>query len=65
MPACHHNGAGGLSFADGHAEIKKWRDGQVLKYGRNGVANDSGNFQPQDLTSHDLQWLQDLTTAKQ
>ncbi|MBI3850427.1 MAG: type II secretion system protein [Verrucomicrobia bacterium] len=25
-PASYHNGAGGLSFADGHAEIKKWID---------------------------------------
>lgn len=25
-PASTHNGAGGLSFADGHAEIKKWLD---------------------------------------
>ncbi len=24
MPAYHHNGAGGFSFADGHSEIKKW-----------------------------------------
>ena len=26
LPASYHNGAGGLSFADGHAEIKKWLD---------------------------------------
>ena len=26
VPASYHNGAGGLSFADGHAEIHKWRD---------------------------------------
>ena len=25
-PATYHGGAGGLSFADGHAEIHKWRD---------------------------------------
>jgi len=24
LPASHHNGAGGLSYADGHSEIKKW-----------------------------------------
>jgi prepilin-type N-terminal cleavage/methylation domain-containing protein/prepilin-type processing-associated H-X9-DG protein len=29
-PASYHNGSGGLSFADGHAEIKKWRDPRVL-----------------------------------
>jgi prepilin-type processing-associated H-X9-DG protein len=26
VPASTHNGAGGFSFADGHAEIKRWLD---------------------------------------
>jgi prepilin-type N-terminal cleavage/methylation domain-containing protein/prepilin-type processing-associated H-X9-DG protein len=26
FPASYHNGAGGVSFMDGHAEIKKWLD---------------------------------------
>src|SRR2546426_7399595 len=26
FPASYHNKAGGLSFADGHAEIHRWRD---------------------------------------
>jgi prepilin-type N-terminal cleavage/methylation domain-containing protein/prepilin-type processing-associated H-X9-DG protein len=26
LPASYHNGAAGFSFADGHSEIKKWRD---------------------------------------
>jgi len=30
-PASYHNGAGGISFADGHAQIKKWYDLTVLK----------------------------------
>jgi prepilin-type N-terminal cleavage/methylation domain-containing protein/prepilin-type processing-associated H-X9-DG protein len=30
MPANYHNGACGFSFADGHAEIKKWRDRDTL-----------------------------------
>jgi prepilin-type N-terminal cleavage/methylation domain-containing protein/prepilin-type processing-associated H-X9-DG protein len=30
MPANYHNGACGFSFADGHAEIRKWRDGDTL-----------------------------------
>jgi prepilin-type processing-associated H-X9-DG protein len=29
-PASYHNGACGFSFADGHAEIHKWRDGRTL-----------------------------------
>ena len=26
FPASYHNGAAGISFADGHAEIRKWVD---------------------------------------
>ena len=33
MPALYHNGASGLSFADGHAEIKKWIDADTLRPG--------------------------------
>jgi prepilin-type N-terminal cleavage/methylation domain-containing protein/prepilin-type processing-associated H-X9-DG protein len=40
MPASYHNGACGFSFADGHAEIKKWLDANtkcpILK--RNGAS---------------------------
>jgi prepilin-type processing-associated H-X9-DG protein len=31
LPASYHNGACGFSFADGHAEIKKWRDSRTLR----------------------------------
>jgi prepilin-type N-terminal cleavage/methylation domain-containing protein/prepilin-type processing-associated H-X9-DG protein len=30
LPACYHNGAAGLSFADGHAEIKRWLDSRTM-----------------------------------
>lgn len=30
-PASYHNNAGGISFADGHANIKRWVDSTVLK----------------------------------
>jgi prepilin-type processing-associated H-X9-DG protein len=33
LPAIYHNGASGLSFADGHAEIKKWLDPDTLRPG--------------------------------
>jgi prepilin-type N-terminal cleavage/methylation domain-containing protein/prepilin-type processing-associated H-X9-DG protein len=57
QPACYHNNSGGLSFADGHAQIKKWKDKVVL-------AQTNPTFYGQDLSSDDLQWLQDLTTVK-
>jgi len=31
-PASYHNGAGGMAFADGHAQIKKWSDPGILKF---------------------------------
>jgi prepilin-type processing-associated H-X9-DG protein len=30
LPANYHNGACGFSFADGHSEIRKWRDPDTL-----------------------------------
>ena len=30
-PASYHDGACGFSFADGHSEIHKWRDGRTTQ----------------------------------
>ncbi|MEO8429097.1 MAG: hypothetical protein ABI651_18555, partial [Verrucomicrobiota bacterium] len=30
-PASYHNKSGGLSFADGHSEIKRWSDGRTTR----------------------------------
>jgi len=63
IPASYHNGAGGVSFADGHAEIKKWTDKAVLTYGLpNGT---TGNFvQSQQGPGYsDIKWLQVRTTS--
>jgi len=56
VPATYHCGAGGLSFADGHAEIKKWRDVNVLSATTTDV--------PRDNNSTDLPWLQERTTSR-
>ena len=59
-PASYHNNAGGLSFADGHSEIRKWRDPAILRYGQ---PNAPGGV---DKKVDDFKWLQDRTTiAKQ
>jgi prepilin-type N-terminal cleavage/methylation domain-containing protein/prepilin-type processing-associated H-X9-DG protein len=60
-PASYHNGAGGLSFADGHAEIKKWHDPRttpILRRGQNIPLNQAspGN--------RDVAWLQERTTVR-
>ena len=56
VPATYHNGAGGVSFADGHSEIKKWRD-------RNILAAKVALPAPKDPNSTDLTWLQERTTS--
>ena len=53
-PATYHNNAGGLSFADGHAEIKKWRDQNLISY--NG--NPAGDVPVSSPDPGDLAWLQ-------
>jgi prepilin-type N-terminal cleavage/methylation domain-containing protein/prepilin-type processing-associated H-X9-DG protein len=58
VPASYHNGAGGLSFADGHAEIKRWKDANVRNLG----SPLSGGL-PADGTG-DLQWLQQRSTSR-
>ena len=60
VPASYHNGACGISFADGHAEIKKWRDKNVLT-----LTVASQLPVNKDPNSDDLYWLQDRTTSKQ
>jgi len=55
--ASYHNKAGGLSFADGHSEIRKWRDSVLLGY-----PNKSG---ASDRTANDFAWLSERTTRKQ
>lgn len=56
VPAAYHNNAGGLSFADSHAEIKKWRDKSVV--------SQAGSFARKDPNSTDLDWLIERTTIK-
>ena len=53
-PATYHNNAGGIAFADGHAEIHKWRDPLVLKPQSSGGQN---TFAPESPASADLSFL--------
>jgi prepilin-type N-terminal cleavage/methylation domain-containing protein/prepilin-type processing-associated H-X9-DG protein len=65
-PASYHNGAGGLVFADGHAQIKKWSDQTVLTIFAAGIT--PGNpaftrFPPSQNPPADLSFLQNASTA--
>ena len=60
-PASYHNGAAGLSFADGHSEIKKWLDKRTMPTLRKGKRLDL------DVPSQgnpDVFWLMDRSTRK-
>jgi prepilin-type N-terminal cleavage/methylation domain-containing protein len=58
-PATYHDRAGGLSFADGHGEIKKWRDQNLINY----TGPPATSVTPQAGVD-DLQWLGQRTSIK-
>jgi prepilin-type processing-associated H-X9-DG protein len=55
VPASYHGDAGGLSFADGHAEIKKWSDQRMIHATATDVTPSPG--------ATDLLWLQERSTS--
>jgi prepilin-type N-terminal cleavage/methylation domain-containing protein len=56
-PASYHAESGGLSYADGHAQTKRWRDPSILHAtGVNGARNLRAN-------TNDLPWLAERTTV--
>ena len=56
-PGYRHGGSSGLSFADGHSEIKAWVEGST------GLLKNPSGFSPApkfgSLRNRDLQWLSD------
>jgi prepilin-type processing-associated H-X9-DG protein len=59
LPAFYHNRACGLSFCDGHSEIKKWLDPRTMPPLQIGVYIIQTWPTPRDV---DVAWLQDHTT---
>ena len=62
-PASYHNRAGGFSFADGHAEIKKWRDDRTMPPINIGGAWNATEYVPSPR-NQDVFWMQDRSTRK-
>ena len=60
LPASRHSGAGSLSFADGHAEIKKWRDRRTVM----SVKRLSWWYSGPSLQNRDVLWVQERATSK-
>lgn len=63
IPASYHNGAGGLSFADGHSEIVKWKDPKILKQPPPGVNTPATTTLPANERGT-LGWFLNLTTYR-
>ncbi len=60
-PASYHNNAAGFSFADGHAEIHKWRDKRTYpKINKGNMPNRVGPM----MNSPDLYWMMEHSTRK-
>ncbi len=55
-PAAYHNNAGGFSFADGHAEIRRWVDSRTVP------PMGKGNWWATLTKDADLMWLQEHAT---
>ena len=62
-PSTTHDGACGFSFADGHSEIKKWKDGRTRAM--KPTYTRSFSFGILQVQNRDIEWLQGKTTAKQ
>ena len=61
FPSSYHNGAGGFSFADGHAEIKRWLDPRTKA---NHKADVHLSLSPASANNRDVLWLQERATGK-
>ena len=59
FPASYHNRAGGFSFADGHAEIRKWVDARTTPP----IKKDLVLNQPQP-NNPDIVWMQERSTRR-
>ena len=53
-PGSYHNSACGIAFADGHSEIKKWKDARTVAWSGAGI------YSP---PNPDVTWLQERTSA--
>jgi len=66
-----HSGGTTVSFADGHAELKKWSSKQTVEFGIRAEASGFYNTYPNDslgpptdATYQDLYWMQARTWGK-
>ena len=58
-PASTHNGSGGMSFADGHAEVHKWQDARTKLPWKNA----SMTLVVASPNNNDMAWLSERTSV--
>jgi prepilin-type N-terminal cleavage/methylation domain-containing protein/prepilin-type processing-associated H-X9-DG protein len=61
FPASYHNGAAGISFADGHAEIRKWVDARTRPKPKWDGSLQLNVASPNNM---DMIWLSDRTSSR-
>lgn len=60
FPAAYHGNAAGFSFADGHSELRKWRDSRTMPPLKKG-SNYDFNEKPSSKNV-DIKWMQERAT---
>jgi prepilin-type N-terminal cleavage/methylation domain-containing protein/prepilin-type processing-associated H-X9-DG protein len=65
VPAGYHAGSGAVTFADGHAEIHRWRSPQVLASQQSGSATTKHEYIAVPANNPDLLWLRAHATVAQ
>jgi prepilin-type N-terminal cleavage/methylation domain-containing protein/prepilin-type processing-associated H-X9-DG protein len=64
VPAGYHGGSGGVTFADGHAEIHRWRSGEVLRSQQMSTQSKKWEFMAVSANNVDLAWLRARGTVR-
>ncbi len=68
FPGSYHNRAGGLSFTDGHSEIRVWRDPRTMppiRKGTDWLVSSGNNGIVKSPNNQDILWLQQRATRHQ
>jgi prepilin-type N-terminal cleavage/methylation domain-containing protein/prepilin-type processing-associated H-X9-DG protein len=62
LPAAYHGNGCGFSFADGHSELKKWRDPRTTPPLKLEALTFDGSTESPSPRNQDVAWLQDHAT---
>jgi len=60
FPASYHNGACGLSYADGHSEVHQWKGSKIKTFGK---GSNTGLNVPAGDSLNDVKWWSQNTTV--